>query len=51
MFLIALSFNLKLSTFNIISTGFIESTANRVLAKRLVKHQQMQWTKKGAHKR
>ena len=31
------------------STGFVESAANRVLAKRLVSRQQMQWTKKGAH--
>ena len=32
-----------------ISTGFVESAVNQVLAKRLVKRQQMQWTKKGAH--
>lgn len=32
-----------------VSTGFVESAVNQVLAKRLVKRQQMQWTKKGAH--
>jgi len=32
-----------------VSTGFVESAVNQVLAKRLVKLQQMQWTKKGAH--
>ena len=32
-----------------VSTGFVESTVNQVIAKRFVKHQQMQWTKKGAH--
>ena len=32
-----------------VSTGFVESAVNRVLAKRPVKWQQMQWTKKGAH--
>ena len=32
-----------------VSTGFGESAVNQVLAKRLVKRQQMQWTKKGAH--
>jgi hypothetical protein len=32
-----------------ISTGFVESTINEVVAKRMVKKQQMQWTQKGAH--
>lgn len=32
-----------------VSTGFVESAVNEVLVKRLVKRQQMQWTKKGAH--
>ena len=32
-----------------VSTGFVESAVNQVLAKRFVKRQQMQWTKKGAH--
>jgi hypothetical protein len=33
----------------IISTSFVESTINQVVAKRFCKKQQMQWTKKGAH--
>ena len=32
-----------------VSTSFVESAVDPVLAKRLVKRQQMQWTKKGAH--
>ncbi len=32
-----------------ISTGFVESTVNQVIAKRMVKKQQMRWTKRGAH--
>jgi hypothetical protein len=32
-----------------ISTAFVESTINQVVAKRFVKKQQMQWTKEGAH--
>jgi len=32
-----------------ISTGFVESTVNQVVSKRMVKKQQMRWTKKGAH--
>ena len=32
-----------------VSTGFVESAVNQVLAKRMVKRQQIQWTKKGAH--
>ena len=32
-----------------VSTGFVAAAVNQVLAKRLVKRQQMQWTKKGAH--
>ncbi|ACB00945.1 MULTISPECIES: ISKra4-like element ISSysp7 family transposase [Cyanophyceae] len=32
-----------------ISTGFVESTVNQVVAKRMEKKQQMRWTPKGAH--
>lgn len=32
-----------------ISTAFAESTVNEVISKRMVKKQQMRWTKKGAH--
>jgi hypothetical protein len=32
-----------------ISTGFVESTVNQLLAKRFVKKQQMRWTPRGAH--
>jgi len=32
-----------------ISTGFVESTINQVVAKRFCKRQQMQWTPRGAH--
>jgi len=32
-----------------ISTGFVESTINQVVSKRMVKKQQMQWTPAGAH--
>jgi hypothetical protein len=32
-----------------ISTGFVESTINQVVSKRMVKKQQMQWTPRGAH--
>jgi hypothetical protein len=32
-----------------ISTGFVESTINQVVSKRMVKKQQMQWTPLGAH--
>ena len=31
-----------------VSTGFVESAVNQLLAKRLVKRQQMQWTNKAA---
>lgn len=34
---------------DIISTAFVESTVNEVISKRMVKNQQMRWTKKGAH--
>jgi hypothetical protein len=33
----------------IISTSFAESAINEVVSKRMVKKQQMRWTKKGAH--
>ena len=33
----------------IISTAFAESAINEVVSKRMVKKQQMRWTKKGAH--
>lgn len=32
-----------------ISTAFVESTINEVVAKRMVKRQQMQWPHAGAH--
>ena len=32
-----------------ISSGFTESTINQVLSRRMVKKQQMRWTKRGAH--
>jgi len=32
-----------------ISTAFVESAVNQVISKRMVKKQQMHWTKKGAH--
>ncbi|MGH3499918.1 MAG: ISKra4 family transposase [Nocardioidaceae bacterium] len=32
-----------------ISTAFVESTVNHVVAKRMVKKQQMRWTPRGAH--
>ena len=32
-----------------ISTAFVESAVNQVISKRMVKKQQMQWSKKGAH--
>ena len=32
-----------------ISSGFVESTVNQVISKRMVKKQQMRWTQKGAH--
>ncbi len=32
-----------------ISTGFVASTINQVVSKRMVKKQQMQWTPEGAH--
>ena len=33
----------------LISTGFVESTVNQVISKRMVKKQQMRWSPKGAH--
>jgi len=33
----------------IISTAFVESTVNEVVSRRMVKKQQMRWTKRGAH--
>ena len=32
-----------------ISTGFVESTVNYVVSKRMVKKQQMRWSESGAH--
>ncbi len=32
-----------------ISSGFVESTVNQVVSKRMVKKQQMRWTPRGAH--
>lgn len=33
----------------IISTAFVESTVNEVVSRRMVKKQQMRWTRRGAH--
>jgi hypothetical protein len=32
-----------------VSTAFVESTVNTVVGKRFAKHQQMRWSKRGAH--
>src|SRR5262249_15945103 len=32
-----------------ISTGFVESTVNQVVSRRMVKKQQMRWSHRGAH--
>lgn len=32
-----------------VSTAFVESTINEVIARRMAKKQQMQWSRKGAH--
>jgi hypothetical protein len=32
-----------------IATGFVESTVNQVVSKRLAKRQQMKWSPRGAH--
>ena len=32
-----------------ISTGFVESTVNDAVSKRMVKKQQMRWSQRGAH--
>ena len=32
-----------------IASGFVESTVNQVVSKRMSKRQQMQWTPRGAH--
>ena len=32
-----------------IASGFVESAVNQMISKRMVKKQQMQWTKPGAH--
>jgi hypothetical protein len=32
-----------------ISTAFVESTVNEVVSRRMVKKQQMRWTRRGAH--
>lgn len=32
-----------------VSTAFVESTINEVIARRMTKKQQMQWSRKGAH--
>ncbi|HYP66745.1 MAG TPA: ISKra4 family transposase [Thiobacillaceae bacterium] len=34
---------------DLIAAGFVESTVNEVVSKRMVKKQQMQWTPRGAH--
>jgi hypothetical protein len=33
----------------IISSAFVESTVNELISRRMVKKQQMRWTKQGAH--
>ncbi|MFD2051844.1 hypothetical protein ACFSQT_01240 [Mesorhizobium calcicola] len=33
----------------VVSTAFVESTVNQVIAKRFAKKQQMQWTPRGVH--
>jgi hypothetical protein len=33
-----------------ISTGFVESTVNQLVSQRMVKKQQMRWSRKGAHR-
>jgi hypothetical protein len=33
-----------------ISTGFVESTINQLVSQRMVKKQQMRWSRKGAHR-
>ncbi len=32
-----------------IASGFVESAVNQVMSKRMAKHQQMQWSQRGAH--
>ena len=32
-----------------IASGFVELAVNQVVSKRMIKHQQMQWTQRGAH--
>ncbi|EDW7095149.1 ISKra4 family transposase, partial [Salmonella enterica subsp. enterica serovar Urbana] len=32
-----------------VSTAFVESTINEVIARRMAQKQQMQWSRKGAH--
>ena len=32
-----------------IASGFVESAVNQIVSKRMIKHQQMQWTHRGAH--
>ena len=32
-----------------IPSSFVESAVNQVVSKRMVKHQQMQWSQRGAH--
>ena len=32
-----------------IASGFVESAVNQVVSKRMAKHQQMQWSQRGAH--
>jgi len=39
----------QVSTLVCVTVGFVESTINRVIAKRFVKKQQMRWTLRGAH--
>ena len=43
------NYDIKYYYGDIISTAFVESTVNEVISKRMVKSQQMRWTKEGAH--
>ena len=43
------NYGIKYYCGDVISTSFAESAVNEIVSKRMVKKQQMQWTKKGAH--
>jgi hypothetical protein len=46
---LVLNYGIKYYYGDIISTAFVESTVNEVVSKRMVKSQQMRWTKKKVH--